>query len=559
MEKPWLKNYPSDVPEFIDLAQYDSVLDIVEQSCEKHADSIAFLNMGATLTFRQLEQQSRAFAAYLQHDLKMQPGDRCAIMMPNLLQYPIALFGILRAGLIAVNVNPLYTQRELQHQLTDSGAKMIVAISNFGANLEKVLPQTSIEHVIMTHIGDLLPQPKRTLVNFTIKYVKKMIPAFHIENAISIRQVLAAGRKLSYHRPACKPEDIAYLQYTGGTTGIAKGAMLTHRNIVANVLQVYGQFSPRTLLSKDHVVTPLPLYHIFANSVSLMFIMMIGGRNLLITNPRDMDSFIKELKDYPFTIFFGLNTLFSGMLKNEKFRALDFSNARFTIAGGMPTQENVAKEWQAVTGMPVVEGYGLTECSPVVCSGIHTQQEYTAGIGVPLPSTEMRVVNDDHQALGINVVGELQVRGPQVMAGYWKQAEATAESIDADGWFSTGDMARMDKDGRFFIVDRKKDMILVSGFNVYSVEIEEILLLHPDIEEAAVMGQPHAVTGERVKAFICSSNKALTSKEIQTHCRRYLTAYKVPRDIEFRDDLPKSSVGKVLKRELLTPVTDERT
>jgi long-chain acyl-CoA synthetase len=555
MEKTWLKKYPSDVPEFIDISQYDSILDIVEQSCEKHADSIAFLNMGATLTFSQLEQQSRDFAAYLQHDLKMQPGDRCAIMMPNLLQYPIALFGILRAGLIAVNVNPLYTQRELQHQLTDSGAKMIVAISNFGANLEKVLPQTSIEHVIMTNIGDQLQQPKRTMVNFAVKYVKKMVPDFHIENAISMRKVLTAGRKLIYNRPACKPEDIAYLQYTGGTTGVAKGAMLTHRNIVANVLQVYGQFSPRTLLSKDHVVTPLPLYHIFANSVSLMFIMMIGGRNLLITNPRDMDGFIKELKGYPFTIFFGLNTLFSGMLKNEKFRALDFSHARFTIAGGMSTQEDVAKEWQAVTGMPVVEGYGLTECSPVVCSGIHTQQAYTAGIGVPLPSTEMRVVNDDKQTLDINIVGELQVRGPQVMSGYWKQAQATAESIDADGWFSTGDMARMDKDGCFFIVDRKKDMILVSGFNVYSVEIEEVLRLHPDIEEAAVLGLPHLVTGEQVKAFICSSNEALTSKDVQTHCRRYLTAYKVPRDIEFRDDLPKSPVGKVLKRELLTPIS----
>ncbi|QUM89630.1 AMP-binding protein [Moritella sp. 36] len=556
MEKAWLNSYPSDVPEFIDASQYDSILDIVEQSCKKHADSIAFLNMGATLTFRQLEEQSRAFASYLQHDLKMQPGDRCAIMMPNLLQYPIALFGILRAGLIAVNVNPLYTQRELQHQLADSGTKMIVAITNFGANLEKVLPQTSIKHVIMTSIGDQLPQPKRTLVNFAIKYVKKMIPDFHISNAISMRRVIATGRKRSYHRPACKPEDIAYLQYTGGTTGVAKGAMLTHRNIVANVLQVFGQFSPRTLLSNDHVVTPLPLYHIFANSVSLMFIMMIGGRNLLITNPRDMDGFIKELKNYPFTTFFGLNTLFNAMLKNEKFRALDFSSCRFTIAGGMSTQEDVAKEWQKVTGMPIIEGYGLTECSPVVCSGIHTQQEYTAGIGVPLPSTEMRVVNDDKQPLGVDEVGELQVRGPQVMAGYWKQEEATSQSIDSDGWFSTGDIARMDKDGAFFIVDRKKDMILVSGFNVYPAEIEEVLRLHPDIEEAAAVGIPHQITGEQIKVFICSTNKTLTSKDIQTFCRRYLTAYKIPRKIEFRDTLPKSAVGKILKRELITVLKD---
>ncbi len=550
MEKAWLKSYPADVPEFIDESQFDNILDIVEQSCQKHADTIAFVNMGATLTYRSLEEQSRAFAAYLQNELKLLPGDRCAIMMPNLLQYPIALFGILRAGLIAVNVNPLYTQRELKHQLVDSGAKMIIAVTNFGANLEKVLPETEIEHVILTNIGDQHSMPKRTLLNFAIKYVKKMIPLYRIPHAVSIRKVLAKGRHMKYVRPEVKPEDIAYLQYTGGTTGVAKGAMLSHRNVVANVLQVFGQFSPRTLLSDDKVVTPLPLYHIFANSVSLMFIMMIGGENLLITNPRDMDSFVKDLKRYPFTIFFGLNTLFNGMLKSEKFRAIDFSSARFTIAGGMPTQESVSREWQKVTGMPIVEGYGLTECAPVVCSGIHTQEEYTEGIGVPLPSTECRVVNDDQEPVDVDEIGELQVRGPQVMQGYWQQPEATAKTLNSEGWLSTGDIAKMDSDGRFYIVDRKKDMILVSGFNVYPSEIEEVLRLHPDIDEAAAIGIPHEATGEQIKIFISSLNEKLTLKEIQAHCRKYLTGYKIPRKVEFRNELPKSAVGKILKREL---------
>lgn len=550
MEKIWLKNYPEDVPEFIDLSKYENILDILENSCAEHADSIAFLNMGKTITFRRLEEKSRAFAAYLQNDLKLQAGDRCAIMMPNILQYPIALFGILRAGLIAVNVNPLYTERELQHQLTDSGAKAIVVVTNFASNLQKVMPQTSIEHVILTSLGDQLSMAKRTFVNFAIKYVKRMIPAYRIPNATTMRKALKAGKKLPYQRPNCKPEDIAYLQYTGGTEGVAKGAMLSHRNIVANVLQVYGQFAPRTQLEKSHAVTPLPLYHIFANSVSLMFIMMIGGRNLLITNPRDMNGFVKELKNYPTTIFFGLNTLFHGLLKNEKFRALKFVPGSFTIAGGMPTLENISREWQEVTGMAAVEGYGLTECSPVTCSGMHTQQEYIEGIGVPLPSTELRVVDEQRQPLAINEVGELQIRGPQVMVGYWKNPEATAKCLDAEGWFSTGDIARMDENGRFYIVDRKKDMILISGFNVYPNEIEEVLRLHPDVEEAAVIGVPHDVNGEQAKAFVCCKNNELTSKDIQLHCRRYLTGYKVPKQVEFRDELPKSAVGKVLKREL---------
>jgi len=550
MDKVWLNNYPSDVPEFIDEDKYTSILDIIENSCEEHADAIAFVNMGASVTFRELEQQSRYFASYLQHDLQLKSGDRCAIMMPNLIQYPVALFGILRAGLIAVNVNPLYTQRELTHQLADSGAKMVITITNFAANIEKVLPHTQIEHVIISKLADHQPLLKRTAMNFAIKYVKKLVPAFKLPQAHPYLNVLKQGAKHAYQRPQCQKSDIAYLQYTGGTTGLAKGAVLTHGNIVANVLQVFDQFSPRTLLSKDKVVTPLPLYHIFANSVSLMFIMMIGGQNLLITNPRDLPSFVKELASYPFTIFFGLNTLFNGLLKNDEFKKIDFSHARFTIAGGMATQETIAREWQSVTGMPVIEGYGLTECSPVVCSGIHTQQEYTAGIGVPLPSTEVRVVDEEQNPLAIDQVGELQIRGPQVMQEYWQQPEATNKAINADGWFTTGDLAKMDVNGCFYIVDRKKDMILVSGFNVYPSEIEEVLTMHPEIEEAAAIGIPDPAMGESIKVFICCKNSELDKKQVIAHCRKYLTGYKVPKQIEFRSALPKSNVGKVLKREL---------
>lgn len=550
MDKIWLNKYPADVPEFIDEDKFTSILDIIEHSCEKHADAIAFVNMGARITFQELEVQSRHFASYLQQDLQLKPGDRCAIMMPNLIQYPVALFGILRAGLIAVNVNPLYTQRELSHQLADSGAKMIITITNFAANVEKVLPHTQIEHVILSKLADHQPLIKRTAMNLAIKYVKKLVPAFSLPQAHQYLNVLDKGAKHTYHRPVCQKSDIAYLQYTGGTTGLAKGAILTHGNIVANVLQVFDQFSPRTLLSKDKVVTPLPLYHIFANSVSLMFIMMIGGQNLLITNPRDLPSFVKELANYPFTIFFGLNTLFNGLLKNDAFKQIDFSHARFTIAGGMATQESIARDWQKVTGMPVIEGYGLTECSPVVCSGIHTQQEYTAGIGVPLPSTEVRVVDEEQNPLAVDQVGELQIRGPQVMQAYWQQPEATDKAISADGWFTTGDLAKMDKNGCFYIVDRKKDMILVSGFNVYPSEIEEVLTMHPEIEEAAAIGIADPAMGEAIKVFICCKNAELDKQQVIKHCRQYLTGYKVPKQIEFRASLPKSNVGKVLKRQL---------
>lgn len=546
---PWLNSYPSDVPATINVDRYQNINDMFSETFVKNADKAAFVNMGHSLTYKELEEKSTAFAAYLQSSLKMKKGERIALMMPNLLQYPISILGALKAGLIVVNVNPLYTPRELQHQLRDSGATAIVAVTNFGNSLQKIINQTSIKHVILTHIGDELAPYKRTLVNFAVKYIKKMVPKYNLPGAISFKRALTQGKSLSFNPPVIKSEDLAYLQYTGGTTGLAKGAMLTHRNIIANVLQVYGHFAPRTLLENEHAVTPLPLYHIFANSVSMMLIMFFGGTNLLITNPRDIDSFVKDLSKFPFTMFFGLNTLFNGLNNHAGFRALDFSHANFTIAGGMATQKHVADEWQKITGMPVVEGYGLTECSPVVAGGIHTQTSFVSSIGVPLPSTELRIVNDKGDALKIGETGEIQIRGPQVMKGYWQQESETHEVMHKDGWISSGDIGRMDQDGFFYLEDRKKDMILVSGFNVFPTEIEEVATLHPKIIEAAAVGIADQVAGERVKLVVVT-NSPVTPEDIKKHCRQHLTGYKIPKVIEFREELPKTNVGKILRREL---------
>jgi long-chain acyl-CoA synthetase len=448
-----------------------------------------------------------------------------------------------------VNVNPLYTPRELEHQLRDSGATVIVAVTNFGDSLQQVIAKTSIKHVILTSIGDALAPHKRTLVNFVVKYVKKMVPKYHLPGAISLRRVLTHGRRLEFNPPVINGDDLAYLQYTGGTTGVAKGAMLTHRNIIANVLQVYAHFGPRTKKDQEYAVTPLPLYHIFANSVSMMLMMYMGGSNLLITNPRDLTTFVNDLSKYPFTMIFGLNTLFSALNNNAKFRELDFSHAGFTIAGGMATQKHIADEWQKITGMPIIEGYGLTECSPVVAGGLHTQQEYVSAVGVPLPSTELRIVNAQGQPLGVNEVGEIQIRGDQVMKGYWKQEAETNAVLTADGWLYSGDIGRMDEQGIFYIEDRKKDMILVSGFNVFPTEIEEVATLHSKIIEAAAIGVPDDVAGERVKLVVVT-NAPVTAEDIKKHCRQHLTGYKIPKIIEFRDELPKTNVGKILRREL---------
>ncbi|WP_413112906.1 AMP-binding protein [Thaumasiovibrio sp. DFM-14] len=546
---PWLQSYPSNVSAEINADEFDSILALLEQSCAKYANYTAFINMGKKLSYNELDTHATAFAAYLQQTLKMKKGDRIALMMPNLLQYPIALFGALKAGLVVVNVNPLYTARELQHQLHDSGATAIVAVTNFGNTLQKVINDTKVQHVILTNIGDQLAPHKRTVVNFVVKHIKKMVPNYHLPNAISMRRVLTEGKQLNYQRPQLRAEDSAFLQYTGGTTGTAKGAVLSHRNIVANVLQVFAHFGPRTLKEKERAVTPLPLYHIFANTVSMMLFMYMGGCNMLITNPRDLDAFAKDLKGYPFTMMFGLNTLFVGLLKHEGFRHADFSHCRFTIAGGMATQKSVADEWQAVTNMPVIEGYGLTECSPVVAGGLNTQQAFVDNIGVPLPSTQMRIVDEKGNPVATGETGEIQIRGPQVMQGYWKNELETRECLSPDGWLSSGDIGSMDEKGYFTIRDRKKDMILVSGFNVYPSEIEAVALLHPSILEAAAIGIHDEVAGERVALFVVGLED-LTQEEIRQHCRQHLTGYKVPKAVTFCDSLPKSNVGKVLRREL---------
>jgi len=548
-DQPWLKSYPEDVPAEISTEQFTNLLELFEHSCQRAPQEVAFVNMGHSLTYQQLEQKSQAFAAYLQHQLGMQKGERIALMMPNLLQYPIALFGALRAGLVVVNVNPLYTPRELKHQLCDSGATAVVAVTNFGNSLQQVIKQTQVKHIILTSIGDQLAAHKRTLVNFVVKYVKKMVPKYNLPGAISMRRALTEGKNIAYKKPQINGDDIAYLQYTGGTTGRAKGAMLSHYNVLTNVIQVYYHFGPRTLQDKEHAVTPLPLYHIFANTVSMMFILYIGGKNLLITNPRDLDSFVSDLKKYPFTMIFGLNTLFNGLLKHEGFKQLDFSRARFTIAGGMATQKHIAEQWQELTQMPVIEGYGLTECSPVVAAGTHLQQAFIASIGVPMPSTQIRIVDEQGQELNVGEVGELEIKGPQVMQGYWNQPEETANVLSEDGWIKSGDIGRMDENGYFFVEDRKKDMILVSGFNVFPNEIEEVATLHRHIVEAAAIGVPDDVTGERVRLFVVCDAR-VPRDEIRKHCRKHLTAYKMPKEIVYREELPKSNVGKILRKEL---------
>ncbi|HEY7865934.1 MAG TPA: AMP-binding protein [Psychromonas sp.] len=548
-DKAWYKSYPSNVPHEINAAEFDNLLALFEHCCEKYSANIAFINMGHSLTYQQLDLKSKAFAAYCQNTLKMQPGERIALMMPNLLQYPIALFGALRAGLVVVNVNPLYTPRELRHQLKDSGATAIVAVTNFGNSLQRVLADTDIKHIILTRIGDQLGVYKRTLINFMVKYIRKMVPKYYLPSAISMRRVLTQGAFQHYVRPIVAPSDMAFLQYTGGTTGIAKGAVLTHQNIIANVLQVFAHFGPRTLLEKEKAVTPLPLYHIFANTVSMMMLMFMGGQNLLITNPRDLKNLVKELQKYPFTMLFGLNTLLNALLKNTSFRALDFSQARIVIAGGMATQQHIAEQWEALTGMSIIEGYGLTECSPVVAGGLHTQQRFQSNIGVPLPSTDMRIADDNDNPLAVGEMGEIQIKGPQVMKCYWQQPQETDNAFSQDGFFKTGDIGKMDERGFFSLVDRKKDMILVSGFNVYPSEIEEVAALHPKIIEAAAIGIPDEITGEKIKLFYVS-NRSLSDKELIAHCKKYLTGYKIPCLFERRDELPKSNVGKILRKEL---------
>ncbi|KXF81454.1 long-chain-fatty-acid--CoA ligase FadD [Enterovibrio coralii] len=550
MDKVWLNRYPSDVPAEISPDQYTSLVDMFEKSVQKYADQTAFINMGQVMTFRKLEERSRAFAAYLQNDLGLKKGDRVAVMMPNLLQYPIALFGILRAGCIVVNVNPLYTPRELEHQLNDSGAAAIVIVSNFAHTLEKVVENTGVRHVILTSLGDQLPRAKGTIVNFVVKYIKKMVPKYSLPHATSMRKALQKGRRMQYVKPFITCDDVAFLQYTGGTTGVAKGAVLTHKNMLANVFQAKGTYAPVLNEGRELVVTALPLYHVFALTVNCLLFIELGGQNLLITNPRDIPGFIKELKQHPFTALTGVNTLFNALLHNEDFHELDFSNLSLTVGGGMAVQRAVAEQWKKVTGKHLLEGYGLTECSPLVAAYPYDLVEYNGSIGLPVPSTNVRIVDDEGNVLGNDQIGELQVKGPQVMQGYWQRPEATKEVLTDDGWLSTGDIVKFDDDGFLHIVDRKKDMILVSGFNVYPNEIEDVVALHGKVLEVAAIGQPHETSGEIVKICVVKRDPSLTKEELLAHCREHLTGYKVPKVIEFREELPKTNVGKILRRAL---------
>ncbi|MBD2805339.1 long-chain-fatty-acid--CoA ligase FadD [Xenorhabdus sp. 42] len=549
MEKVWLKHYPADVPAEIDPDRYSSLIEMFENAVARYADQVAFINMGEVMTFRKLEERSRAFAAYLQNGLGLKKGDRVALMMPNLLQYPVALFGILRAGMIVVNVNPLYTPRELEHQLNDSGTSAIVIVSNFAHTLEKVVFNTQVKHVILTRMGDQLSRPKGTLVDFVVKYVKRLVPKYHLPDAISFRSAMHKGYRMQYVKPDVNGEDLAFLQYTGGTTGVAKGAMLTHRNMLANLEQAKASYAPLLKIGQELIVTALPLYHIFALTINCLFFIELGGQNLLITNPRDVHGTVKELSRYRFTALSGVNTLFNAWVNNVEFQKLDFSSLNLSVGGGMAVQKAVAEKWENLTGCHLLEGYGLTECSPLVAANPYDLAHYSGSIGLPVASTELKLIGDDGNEVLPGEAGEMWVRGPQVMKGYWNRPDATDEVLK-EGWLATGDIANIDENGFFHIVDRKKDMILVSGFNVYPNEVEDIVASHPKVLESAAVGVPSENSGETVKIFVVRKDTSLTEDELKTHCRRYLTAYKVPKLIEFRDELPKTNVGKILRKEL---------
>lgn len=550
MEKIWFENYPPNAERIIDVEPYESLVEMFEKAVQRHPDLAAYINMGQVLTYRKLEERSRAFAAYLQNELRLEKGDRIALMMPNLLQYPIALFGALRAGLVVVNVNPLYTPRELEHQLNDSGAKAIVVVSNFAATLEKIVFNTAVKHVILTRMGDQLSFGKRTLVNFVVKYVKKLVPKYKLPHAVSFREALSIGKQRQYVCPTIYQDDLAFLQYTGGTTGVAKGAMLSHRNMVANIMQAKWVAYPLTQARQNRLaVIALPLYHVFALSANCLLFIELGVTGLLITNPRDIPGFVKELKKYPVMAITGVNTLFNALLNNEHFSEADFSNLKLSIGGGAAIQRSVADRWHKATGCHIIEGYGMTECSPLISATRNDSIEYSGSIGVPVPNTDIRVVDDAGNDVPAGERGELWVKGPQVMRGYWQRPDETAEVLK-DGWMATGDIVTFGEDLNLRIVDRKKDMIIVSGFNVYPNEIEDVVALHPKVNEVVAVGIPSEKSGESIKVYVTKKDESLTREELRNHCRQHLTGYKIPRDIEFRDDLPKSNVGKILRRVL---------
>ena len=550
MDKIWLKNYPEGVPAEIDLSRYRSLKDLIEECLTEFKSYTAYYNMGARLSYGDVDQKSRYFGAFLQKVAQLEKGDRVAIMMPNLLQYPVAAFGVLRAGMVVVNVNPLYTPRELEHQLKDSGAKAVVICENFADTLQEVIEHTEIRTVITTEIGDLFPTPKRQITNFVIKHVKKMVPAWNIPDTVPFCKAINEGKWQALDDVELNHDDIAFLQYTGGTTGLSKGAMLTHGNMVANVLQAGAWLGTLTRKGEEIVITALPLYHIFALTANCFVFLMLGGENVLITNPRDFPGFVKELKKHKFTAITGVNTLFNALLNTPGFSDIDFSHLRLDLAGGMAVQHAVAEHWKQVTGVTLIEAYGLTETSPAAAINPLTNTEYNGSIGLPLPSTEFTILDDAGTELRLGEIGELCVRGPQVMAGYWNRPKETANVMVHGDWLRTGDMGRMDENGYIYIEDRKKDMILVSGFNVYPNEIESVVVEHPGVLEAAVVGIPDEHSGEVVKLFVVRKDPNLTKEDLLAYCRENLTGYKRPQVIEFRDELPKTNVGKILRRAL---------
>ncbi len=549
-ERPWLASYPAHVPAEINVDEFPSIVSVLKTSCDRFSTKPAFTNFGKQLTFAQIDHLSAQFANYLLNDLKLKKGDRVALMMPNVLQYPVAIFGVLRAGLTVVNTNPMYTGRELKHQLRDSGAVAIVVMEMFAHTLADIIAETQVRHVVTTCIGDLLGFPKGPIINFTLRYVKKVIPEYRLPGAVSFNRALALGGDKPLPDIDIRPEDIAFLQYTGGTTGVAKGAMLTHRNLVANMQQASAWINNLVTEGTEVIITALPLYHIFALTSNCLVFMKVGGLNYLITNPRDMAGFVKELGKSKFTGITGVNTLFNGLLNTPGFDKLDFSTLKFTLGGGMAVQRAVAERWKKTTGVTLAEAYGLTETSPAACMNPVTLGEYNGSIGLPVPSTDCCVKDEEGNRLAMGEVGELCVKGPQVMLGYWNLPEETAKVIDAEGWLHTGDMAKMDERGYFYIVDRKKDMILVSGFNVYPNEIEDVIAMMPQVLEVAAIGVPDEKSGEAVKVVIVKKDQTLTAEMVKAFCRENLTGYKLPKVVEFRADLPKSNVGKIMRREL---------
>ena len=550
MDKVWLKSYDQGIPEEIDPNEYSSIADLLNKSFDKYADRDSYSCMGTTLTYRELKTASLKFASYLQNDLGLKKGSRVALMMPNILQYPIALFGILQAGMVAVNVNPLYTARELEHQLKDSGAEAIIIFANSANVLEKVISKTPVKHVMVTEIGDLLKFPKNYIVNFVLKYVKKMVPSYSLPGSIRFVDALAGGDFQKFAPVEVGHDDIAFLQYTGGTTGVSKGAVLTHKNIISNLLQARAWIKDFISEGGETIITPLPLYHIFSLTANCLCFSSIGATNVLITNPRDFKGFVKELSKWNFTAVTGVNTLFNALMNEPGFSELDFSHLKLTLGGGMAVQRSVAEKWKDITGAPLIEAYGLTETSPAACMNPMTSKEFSGNVGLPISSTIVSIKDDDGNDLAHGEDGEICIKGPQVMQGYYNRPDETEKVMTSDGYFRTGDIGHMNSDGFVKIVDRKKDMILVSGFNVYPNEVEDVVSSHPGVFESAAVGVPDDKSGEAIKVYVVKHDDGLSVDELKSYCSENLTGYKRPKHFEFRPDLPKSNVGKILRKDL---------